>query len=935
MARHFTSPFPWQLPGDDLLDYYPMAYPHSADSPEPDLSTGSVHSQPLHLLLVEDNPGDAELIQEYLLASPYGSMEITWLETLEAAISYLAKHEVVLILLDPGLPDTYGFSGLEKLQELYPTTPVVVLTGRNDDALGLEAVRHGAQDYLIKDRIHKDNLYRVITYALERQKYHLELQQSENRYRELFNHMMDGFGTFEMLYDDDGRAENYRTLMVNPAFEIITGIPVEKIVGKKILEVLPELDRSWIETYDRVVKTGEPIRFTRYERELNKYFEVTAFRMGETEFGTVFQDVTDRVGMVEKLQQSRTMMARTESISRVGSWEFNFEDQSLRWSDECYRIHGLEPGSCLPTSDLLLKIYGKAQFEEVRGRVLAAIEDRRSMSTEVSPRLTHGQQQVCDLRIYVDEDMKGGLKRLYGSIQDISQRKRDEAERDRLVAAVEQAAEEVVITDTSGCIVYTNPAFTRGSGYSSSEANGQTMSLVKSGKHDAAYYDDLWKTITAGKIWKGTFINRRKDGTEYELDCTISPIRGQQGEIFSYVGVQHDVTQQKQLAHERAELEQQLAQSQKMEAVGRLAGGVAHDFNNMLQAILGYAEVAIESIEESNPLREDLLEIEKAAERSASLTRQLLAFARKQTINPRTVEFNETVGGMLQMLRRIIGEDIKLSWSPCHTAANITIDPAQIDQLLANLAVNSRDAIDGVGSINISSEVVDASQLPRELFTVTADHYIKLTFNDTGCGMSQETLEHLFEPFFTTKAQGEGTGLGMATVYGIVQQNQGHIDVKSELGKGTTFHIFLPQTMELTPAQISKRAEKPPKGTENLLLVEDEVALLRIARRHLCDLGYQVETAALPSEAFQVFEKQETPFDLVVTDVIMPEMNGLELINRLRESQPGLRVLFVSGYTADVIAKHGVLDPEVDFLQKPYSAVALSKKIREILDRPE
>jgi PAS domain S-box-containing protein len=395
-----------------------------------------------------------------------------------------------------------------------------------------------------------------------------------------------------------------------------------------------------------------------------------------------------------------------------------------------------------------------------------------------------------------------------------------------------------------------------------------------------------------------------------------------------------DITEQKQAEAEREKLQIQLVQSQKMESVGRLAGGVAHDFNNMLGVILGHAELAVEQVEATSPVHDDLIEIQKAAQRSADLTRQLLAFARKQTAVPKVLDLNDTISGMLKMLRRLIGEDIDLVWMPGASLWPVKMDPTQIDQILANLSVNARDAISGIGNITIETENVVFDDDFRSIHgEFKPGQYVMLSFSDNGHGMDKETLENLFEPFFTTKEVGEGTGLGLATVYGIVKQNNGQISVSSELGLGSTFKIYIPRTQE-TLKKDEPDIGTVSKGTETVLFVEDEPSILRLGQSVLERFGYTVLAAGKPSDALTLAEQHDGPIHILVTDVVMPEMDGKELKEQIEKRKPGIKVLFMSGYTADVIVHRGILEEDVDFLSKPFTVNNLIGKVREMLDGP-
>lgn len=496
----------------------------------------------------------------------------------------------------------------------------------------------------------------------------------------------------------------------------------------------------------------------------------------------------------------------------------------------------------------------------------------------------------------------------------------------KVSAAVEQSTSLVEITDLEGNIEYVNPRFAEVTGYSLEEVRGKKPSILKSGNTPAATYADMWATISAGEVWRGEIQNRKKDGSLYWERVTISPIKNQDGVITHYLAIKDDVTTQKHL-------EAQFRQTQKMEAVGRLAGGIAHDFNNMLSVILGHTELALGQLEPSNPLWEDLDEIRKAAQRSADLTRQLLGFARSQPVKPVVMDTNEAVSRCLTMLRRLIGEDIDLLWKPGHEVRPIRIDPAQLDQILANLAVNARDAIEGVGSLTIETEnvIIDRAYCAAHAGFVPG-RYVLLAVSDSGHGIEPAVLEHIFEPFFTTKPAGQGTGLGLATVHGIVKQNSGFINVYSEVGRGTSFKICFPEVPAEDARQAVAREAEPRGGTETILIVEDEETILGLARSILERCGYTVLTVRSPGEALELVASTPEEIDLLITDVVMPGMNGKELATQLLQLRPALKVLFMSGYTANVIVHHGVLEPDVEFIQKPFSVTGLARRVREVLD---
>jgi len=511
-------------------------------------------------------------------------------------------------------------------------------------------------------------------------------------------------------------------------------------------------------------------------------------------------------------------------------------------------------------------------------------------------------------------------------VQDISERKRTRAERERLIAAIEQTREVIVMADTQGAIQYANPAFEKTTGYALHEVLRHDSGMFTSGMGDEALSAELWETIASGRTWSGRMVNKHKDGRLYTEEATISPVFDGTGEIVSYIAVKRDITDQ-------LKLEAQFLQAQKMESVGRLTGGVAHDFNNILSVILGYTDLSMELVAPPHPLHENLTIIREATQRSADIVRQLMAFSRQQAIAPRVLDLNDTVAGMLHMLRRMIGESINLVWLPAPELPLIQIDPSQVDQILANLCVNARDAIDGVGSITIGTQAVTlAEQNLVGKAEVLAGEYVALSVSDDGCGMDQAIVDKIFEPFFTTKEVGQGTGLGLATVYGIVKQNNGAITVDSEPGHGATFTLYLPCLSGQSLEEPEARAEEVLAGSRKaLLLVEDDPPVLKMAAIMLREAGYRVLTASTPSEALRLAAHHPGIIDLLITDVIMPEMNGRELSDQLIAAYPGLKRLYISGYTADIIGHHGVFAPGVSFLAKPFSKQELYAKIKEVL----
>ena len=511
--------------------------------------------------------------------------------------------------------------------------------------------------------------------------------------------------------------------------------------------------------------------------------------------------------------------------------------------------------------------------------------------------------------------------------RDITRRKQAEATRKLLASAVEQAAEMIVITDAAASIQYVNPAFETITGYSREEVVGRNPRILKSGEQDAAFYESLWQTISSGKTWTGRFVNKTKDGSRYTENAMISPVHDSAGAIINYVAVKRDITRELQL-------EDQLRQAQKLESIGRLTGGIAHDFNNILLAITGYCELLTAGVSGKN--REFAAEITKAAERATTLTAQLLAFSRKQILRPRVVETKSLIRSMQKMLERLIGEHIELRTFIDPNTSNFMADPGQMEQVLMNLAVNARDAMPSGGKLTIetSNRTLDEACV-RDHPEAKAGQYVRIAVSDTGAGMSQETLSHIFEPFFTTKGPGKGTGLGLATVYGIVKQSGGYINCYSEIGKGTTFTIHLPLSLlEADKPLVAMTETNAPRGTETILLVDDDQAVRTVARIALQNAGYVVIEASAGDAALSDVLARNIKVEVLVTDVVMPRMSGKELARKLSQTCPRVRVLYISGYTANAISYHDIFEANTDFLQKPFGSTELLTKVREILNRP-
>jgi PAS domain S-box-containing protein len=535
------------------------------------------------------------------------------------------------------------------------------------------------------------------------------------------------------------------------------------------------------------------------------------------------------------------------------------------------------------------------------------------------------------------------VKRALQEAQDKAERKRAEEalrQSEARKAAFFQSALDCIITiDHNGLILEFNPAAEATFGYASGAVLGKPMaeliippSLREKHHRGMARYLATGEGPVLGKRIEITAM--RADGTEFPVELSITPIG--MGGVPTFTASIRDISERKKAEQDKLLLEQQLRQAQKMEAIGQLTGGIAHDFNNMLTVILGYSELMLRSLRSDDPMRSEVEQVQEAGVRASLLTRQLLAFSRKQVLDPKVLDLNAVLTNIDRMLQRVIGEDIDLVTMPAPGLGRVKVDPGQIEQVIMNLAVNARDAMPQGGKLTIETANVELDNAyARKHVSVRPGSYVMLAVSDTGCGMDAETQARIFEPFFTTKEVGKGTGLGLSTVYGIVKQSDGNIWVYSEPGRGTTFKVYLPivegavETVEPSVAPAGA-----VRGSETILLVEDDAGIRRLVRQVLAERGYWVLEAIDGKHAIQISEQHTVPIHLLVTDLVMPEMSGRDLAEHLKPSRPNMKVIFMSGYTDKAIVHRGELDPGTAFLQKPFTPDALARKVREVLDAP-
>ena len=712
----------------------------------------------MRVLLIEGNEDDACLIGETLTEPTVQDIELEWVDRLESGLTRLTEDKIDVVLLNLSLPDSQGLETLDKVQGQTSDVPVIVLTHLDDEAMAVQAMRKGAQDYLVKGQSNDRLLIRAIRYAIERKQAEQTVRDSETRLRAIINSALDAL----IGINAKGMITEW-----NPRAEVIFGWSRGEALGQKLADLIipPRYREAHERGLQHFLRTGEGAA-------LNRSFEVAGLRRDGTEF---------------------------------------------------------------------------------------------PVELSISP-LKRGDTYVFN-----------------AFLSDITERKRAEENRVRLASIVESSSDAIIGKTLEGIVTSWNKAAERTFGYIADEAIGKPIGrLIPQDRLNE-------ESQLAERVKQGEHVShfetarRRKDGKEINIALTISPIKDGEGRVMGFSEIARDITEQKSL-------EAQLRQSQKMEGVGQLAGGIAHDFNNLLTVINSYSAMVLGEVDFSNPFARNAIEqIKEAGHRAASLTRQLLMFSRQQVLEPKVLDLNEVVSNIGKLLRRLIGEDITQVLCLHPALGRVKIDPGQLEQIIMNLAVNARDAMSGGGQLTIETDNVELDKTYARTHTlVQPGPYVMLAVNDTGCGMDADTLGRIFEPFFTTKGLGSGTGLGLATVDGIVKQNGGNIWVYSELGKGTTFKIYLPrveQTHELpepgaAPAELLR-------GSETVLLVEDDEMVRALAQAILERYGYHVLAARNVQDALHFAQETQEPIHLLLTDTIMPGMNGPELAKQVQSISTG------------------------------------------------
>ncbi len=756
----------------------------------------------------------------------------------------------------------------------------------------------------------------------------------------LADFMLSGFVLHEIIYDETGAPWDYRILDVNPAFEKLTGFTDKEVIGKTLRELMPIDDHHWIETYSSIARTGAPVTFERYAAGLNKHLEITAMVSQKNRFAVMFSEIRKNTAGSGQHTFPRlsTLMDNLPGLAYQclpeSPWTMSYASQGAAV------LTGYQPEELISGRIAYIDLVHPDDRKQVREAVQKAVLENRCYQMEYRIHTASGEEKWVR-----EQGIWGGIRQtpsdvLEGLIIDITEQKRTEAAlaetSERISMALDGTDEGIWDWDVpSGTIDY-DPNWSRVLGYNPGKA-----------RFDMQWWKDHVspETIDEFESALGDYLAGRTK--YYELEYRIQDRTGQwrwirtRGKCVAFdkdkrplrfIGTNQDIT-------DRKNLEIQFIQAQKMEAIGRLSGGVAHDFNNYLMTIIGYSEILQEELGDNDEMLELLEEIIKAGKNATGLIRQLLAFSRNQIFELEVMDLNEEIASMEKMLRRIIGEDIQITTFPAPELKTVRADKIQMQQVVMNLAVNARDAMPRGGKLTIETANVflDNTYGRTHSVKLTPGPYVMLAVSDTGVGMDSETRQKIFEPFFTTKEKEEGTGLGLATIYGIIKQSNGYIWVYSEPEKGSTLKIYLPACG--TEKDRSEKTDSPQAVSSNLpesqtiLLVEDEVKVRTLLVRILQGYGYKVLKAPDGQTAEALCRSHRDPIDLMITDVVMPGMNGKEVADRIKQLRSEIKILFMSGYSDSAVVNHGILQDDVNFIQKPISPKVLAERVEKILAR--
>ncbi|MDL1957888.1 MAG: PAS domain S-box protein, partial [Deltaproteobacteria bacterium] len=695
---------------------------------------------------------------------------------------------------------------------------------------------------------------------------------------------------------------NGKVIRWNSKLEVFTGLSHEELMGKDALEFFEEGKEIVAEAIREVFEKGQAeveACIIRKDGTAVPYCwtgdllkDAQGNVIGITGVG---RDITERKQVEKALQKSEKKYRTLLETTSEGWWLLNPELKIIEVNQAICNMLGYSQD----------EILGKTPFD------FADDEDRKIFieqslkmpitthrSFEIILEKKNGEDLYTRFNASTIRDESGDIQGAFALITDITERKQTQEERDRLATAIEQAAESVFVTGRDGIIQYVNPAFERLTGYSRKDAIGQNPRILKSGKHDALFYKEMWDTLTRGDAWHGRFINKKKDGSFYEADATISPISDTSGKITNFVSIKRDIT------HE-IELEKQLIQSQKMEAIGTLAGGIAHDFNNILTAIIGYAGLALIEVPKETRLYDDVQGILHAGHRAKDLVQQILTFSRKSEEEKAPVQIRHLVKEALKFLRSSLPATIEIREEIAGEIGNVNANPTQMHQVIMNLCTNASHAMQkkgGILEVGLRNVDFDSYTAARYL-DIDPGKYLRLTVSDTGEGMTPDVKKRIFEPYFTTKEKGVGTGMGLSMVHGIVKNHEGTITVYSKPGKGSTFHVYIPLIQEEVKIPEIDKDAFIPTGTEHILFIDDEPVLVDLGKQMFERLGYEVTSRTSSVEALELFKAQPDRFDLVITDMTMPNMMGDKLARELMKIRPDIPIIICTGYSERITEK--------------------------------
>lgn len=829
------------------------------------------------ILAIDDHADNLAAIRVFL-ADAFSSMTVLTAQTGEVGIAFARQHHPSLILLDMLMPNMDGYEVCRRMKQDPDIRhiPVIFLTTQKDNRdVRIKGIESGAEGFLSKP-LDKKELLAQICATLKLSEVN-EQEHVEKQIASLTCPMnKDCEITFEELFD----------------LKEIQRIQDEFASATSVASIITRLDGTPI---------THPSNFTRFCQDFVRASEKGCLncRKSDVALGRLYPE-----GPIVQPCLSGGLWDASVNIIVGGQHIANWLIGQVRdgtQTEENVLIYARELGlneQAFIQAFCEVPVMSQEQFNKI-AKVLF------TLATQLS---TQAYTNIQQARLIADE------KRYIKELRQLS-------------AAIEQSSEEIVITDATGIIQYVNPAFVKTTGYTQEEALGQNPRFLQGKQQENTFYEELWGTVSAGQTWRGQFINKRKDGIFFTEDAAISPVCDSEGKIVNYVAVKRDIS-----AHIR--LSEELQQAQKMESIGRLAGGVAHDFNNMLQVIIGIAQLAMEDLSPSTLHYSNFNEIYKAGRRSADLTQQLLAFARKQPTAPVVFDLNQTIESILKLLQRLIGESIQINFRPQADLGCVKMDPSQMDQILTNLSLNARDATHGTGEILIETgSVIFDEAFCSSHHDLQPGEYLRVTVRDYGDGMDSETLAHVFEPFFTTKRFGRGTGLGLSMVYGVIKQNKGHIEVQSALGQGTTFDIYLPKKLSAVPMSNKENPSVDLSlGSEVILLAEDEASVLKICQRYLEEAGYTVLGANTPEKALNIAKAYPGKIHLLLSDIVMPNMSGIDLQKQLIVSRPSIRTIFMTGYTSHAFRQKDASSNDMQVLMKPFLIKDLLQAVRKTLD---